>query len=888
MSRYPGHAAGAHGLVDEWRIEPGERRHLERASTRSASVDRQRGAWRRWHSNPRLRAAIQRTIDWHAHVRTATLDGADMNTLLRDVRFAIRTLRRSPGYTLAALLTLVLGLGANTAVFSVVSGIVLAPLPFTEPASLVRVWEESGSGGRMNSAWRNFVDWRERARSFDALAAHSGGVESTTVLTAGGPLRVGLSSVSDGFFGTLGVTPVVGRPLLPEEHRLGADPAVVVSDGFWRTHLGGDADLSSHRVTVGTFDARVVGVMPPGFEYPGDIDVWYPLELNAQSESRTAHNFAVIGRLASSATVAAADAELDAITGAFLEEDPAAAAEDWFEDYFPRSAAVTSLHDALVGEARRPLWILLGASVLVLLVACTNLASATLARGTGREQEYAVRRSLGAGRGVVIRQLFTESLVLAVAGGILAIVLAAGALRLLPSLAPAGIPRIDEVGLDAGVAAVALVVTLLTAILFGLFPALRLAEGGFGDVLRRGSRTGIERGRHRVWKALVAFEVALALMLLVGSGLLIRSFRTVIGVEPGFRTSGLLTAALNPPASRYGDLEARRGYYDAVLRELSALAGVSDAGLVTSPPLTGTSNGRVDVRGGPSAGASGDYFAASPGYFAALGIPLLRGRLFDETDHENAPHVVVVNRTFAELAWPGDDPVGKQITGGGMDDYWDQDVWATVVGVVGDIRQRSLEREPDPAYFFSYRQRPFRTWSMTAVVRPAGDNAASLATGLRDAVRRIDPNVPVTVSTIETRMSDALTPRRFTVLVLGIFSAVALILACVGIWGVVAYAATRRTREIGIRMALGADPVSVRRLIQRDYLGPAALGAILGLALSLALTRVLQGMLFEVQPTDPATFLAVIAVLAATTWLASFVPSFRGTRITPMETMRAE
>jgi predicted permease len=813
-----------------------------------------------------------------------------MSALLHDLRFAVRTLQRSPGYTIAALLTLLLGIGANVAVFSVVYGVLLAPLPYPQPERLVIAWEVSGKGGEMGSAWRNFLDWRERSTSFSGLAAHGAGGEST-VLGLDRPLRVRVTPVSAGFFSTMGVDPVRGRAFLAEEHREGGDAAVIVSDAFWRTELGSDPDLSRHSLAVSAYRARIVGVMPAGFDYPGDTDVWYPLELSAQTESRSAHNWRVVGRLAPDVDASRAQAELTAITASFLDEDPGVASEPWFEDFFPRSARIESLRHVLVGDTQRTLWVLLGASFLVLLVAATNLASAALARGAGREREYAVRRSLGAGRRRILRQLFTESFVLAGTGAVLGVVAAAAAVRMLPVLAPAGIPRLDEVAIRLPVLAAAVLITIVTAVLFGLLPALRLTDGRAAESLRSGGRGGSERGRNRVWKGLIAIEVAFALMLLVGSGLLIRSLLTVLQVEPGYRIEGVLTATLSPSATQYNDNTSRRTFYAAVVRELDGIAGVAASGIVSAAPMSGVSNGLVAVRGGEPGGPegiTGYYQLASAGYFDAMGVPLLRGRLFDDRDHESAPHVVLVSRSFAEQAWPGQDAIGKQMTGGGMDDYWDQDVWATVIGVVADVRQRDLTQEPVPTYYFDYRQRPFRSWSMTAVVRPGRGSAAVLASDVREAVQRVDGNVPLALATIEERIARALIPRRFTVMVLGLFAACALVLACVGIWGVVSYAAARRTREIGIRMALGADPGSARRLVQRDYMVAAGLGAGIGLVLSFALARVLQSLLFEVRASDPLTVVLVVLLLALASWVASFVPSLRSSRVSPMEAMRTE
>jgi predicted permease len=629
---------------------------------------------------------------------------------------------------------------------------------------------------------------------------------------------------------------------------------------------------------------RVVGVMPAGFDYPDGTSLWYPLELQRQSESRTSHNWSgVTGRLRADAGLERALAELNTITATFVDDEGPS-------EFLPVAVRLYTLRDALVGTTARPLWILLGASVLVLLVASTNLASATLARGAGRTREYAVRRSLGAGRSRIIRQLFIESLVLAATGALLGVAAAAGALRLLPAVVPAGVPRIAEVGIELPVLAVTVFVTFMTSVLFGLLPALRLSDGTSAEALRSGGRGGGSRGRTRMWQSLIAVEVAFALVLLIGSGLLIRSLLAVLAVQPGYRTENVLTATLNPAPSRYSDAASRREYYATLLRELEATPGIEAVGLISAPPMAGLGSGSVHVRDprGIVTRLSGDYHLVTPQSFAALGIALERGRAFDDRDNERAPHVAIVNSAFAEQAWPGEDPIGRQITGGGMDDLGGEATWSTVIGVVANVRQRSLEREPEPAYYFPLRQRPFRSWAMTAVIRPAGGEAVALGSAVRTAIARVDNAVPVALATIESVVSDALVPRRFTVFVLAFFALTALALACVGIWGVVAYAVARRTREIGIRMALGADPSNARRLVQSEFLRGAAVGGLAGLVLAIVLARLLRSLLFGIQPTDPATVLIVVAVLGAATWLASFLPSLRSSRISPAEAMQTE
>lgn len=810
-----------------------------------------------------------------------------MPELLQDVRFAVRVLRKNKGYAIVAVLTLALGIGANTAIFSLVNGVMLRPLPYPEPDRLVRVWEVSGPGNSMQAAWRNFTDWRERSRSFASLIAHTSGGE-TTVLGTGTPLRVGGAAVSEGFLRALGVVPIVGRDLLGEEHRLGADPAVIVSHRFWRSYLGADPELSSQRVEVAGFDARIVGVAPPEFDYPSGIDIWYPIEWNEQTESRSAHNYLVVGRLGEDVSIATADQELDVITDRFLAEDPSVADEEWFEGFFPRSARVESFHSALLGDSRRPLMILLGAASLLLLVACTNLASTGMARGTRRRQELAVRQALGATGRRLTRLLFAESLTLTFAGTLLGLVLAAVILRVVPLLAPEALPAFASFGLDPAVLVFTILVAGLTAVLFGLLPALRFAGGRVAPSITGAGRSGATRARTPLWRFLIASEVALSLVLMIGCGLLVRSFVSVLSIDPGFDTEELLLATFNPPSTRYPTPEERGAFYEALLTELDVIPGVEAIGLVSVAPMSGLSNGLVDIENGPNPSATGYYQVVSPEAFTALGVPLVRGRLFDGRERPESEHVVIVNQAFAELAWPGDDAIGKRMTAGGMDNYFDEEKWATVIGVVGDMRQRDLARPPDPTYYFAYTQRPFRARSMTAVVRPEGVIRPDLGPTVRDLALSLDSEVPVELSTIETRVSRVLAERRFTLVVLGGFAALALLLAAIGIYGVVAYTVALRTREIGIRIALGAEPSSVSRLIQKDTLTDVAIGGVVGVVLAFGLTRVMQSLLYEVSPTDPVTFMGVVLALAAVAWLAAYVPALRSTRIDPVRTMRED
>jgi len=792
------------------------------------------------------------------------------------LRLAGRALLRSPGYSIIALLTLVLGLGMNTAAFSLVRSVLLAPLPYPDPDALVVVKERNRQGREMNVAWKNFVDWRDRARSFSGLAAYN--AWESTILGTEQPLRAQVAAVSEDFFPLLGIAPVHGRTLQSNDHRRNAAPAAVVSHRFWVNSLGGSTE---RLLSIDGYDIQVVGVLPPGMEYPIGTDVWYPLELIEQYESRTAHNYIVIGRLRGGVPAATAHSELDAITRSFREElGPGAD----IGDYFPFDAAVTPLHDDMVGVMRRPLVILFGTSAILLLVACVNLASTTLARVTDRQRELALRHALGASRGDLVRLQLVETGVLAGTGALLAFGVAALVLHVVRSTAPGELVRFDSVGLDGTVALFTLALAVATALLAGVWPAL-LATRRMAGSLRGGARTGAGRESQRAWRVLIGAEFAAALLLLVTSGLLVRSFMRVLDVDPGYRTSGVLTATVDPPESLYPTADDRRRYYEALHARLAEIPGVAEVGLVARPPLSSLANGLLQVSGGPATDLSAYYQIASDGYFSTLGIGVIRGRTFDERDRAGSTPVVVVSRSFADQAWPGMDPIGHQVSSGGMEDSVR---WATVIGVVEDVRQLDLTREARPTIYLSYRQRPFRTWSMTAALRPAAGDAAGLVPAVREAAAAIDPNVPVRFATMEQRLADTLVQRRFVLMVIGAFSALALLLSAIGVYGVVAYAVTRRRREIGIRLALGSPRLAVVRAMQRDTLLPAAIGAAVGVAAALALTRVLESLLFEVRPADPLTYASAAAVLGLTAWGASLIPALRSMRVGPMETMRAE
>ncbi len=805
--------------------------------------------------------------------------------VMQDVRYAVRSLRRSPSFALVALLTLALGIGANTAIFSVVHGVLLEPLPYEEPERLVFVQERGQRGGTMNVAWPNYDDWQRETTSFEALAAHATG--TLTVLGGQEPLRVRATQMTRDFWPMMRVQPTAGRLTGIDDHQPGAAGAVVITRGL-SLRLFGIPDATGRSLDAQGTPAQVVGVVPSSFDYPAGTELWYPLELFPQGSSRTAHNYAVTARLAEGVSHERAFDELDALTVRIVASE---APDDL--DFLAAGVWMVPLREALVGDVSRPLFILLGAAGFVLLVACTNLASTLLARGRVRLQEFAVRSSLGAGRGRLVRQLITESTVLAAAGAALGVGLASLLLRSIQSLGRE-IPRMESVGLSAPVLAFTALVAVATALAFGLLPALRLTDGSQATTMRGRSR-GSSSGRTRLWGLLVATEVALALVLLMGSGLLIRSFGQVVSEDPGFDGDDVVSSAVALSGTRYPDLADHARFYGELLPRLEGTAGVEAAGLISVLPLSGgASNGRIQLDGDPenhTGSPSPVYLVASGGAFEALDIPVVRGRVFDERDVPEAPHVVVVNQAFVDQFWPDVDPIGRTVTGGGMDDYWDADpkVWGTVVGVVDDVRFRDLTSRPVPAVYWHYLQRPYRIRFGTNLVAEArGSDAGPIASEIRNVIRQADSDVAVEVKLLERQVDESLAERRFILLILGGFALLAAVLAAVGIYGVVSYTVARRTREMGIRLALGAAPGDVRGLVLRGVMGMVGLGLVGGLFGSFVVTRTLETFLYETSATDLLTFVAVPSLLLGTAIVASWVPASRSTRVDPIATMRAE
>lgn len=805
-----------------------------------------------------------------------------LDDLVNDVKLAVRSLSRGPGFAAVAVLTLALGIGANTAIFSVVHQTLLRPLPYESPDRIVAMWERSEQGGQGAVADANFRDWQRASRSFEAMAYHSNPDfgRPQTVLGGSEAVRVWATAVSADFFQVFGAAPAMGRPFAREEHQMGGPPVALVSHDFWRSQLGADPDAVGRMLDVMGEQYQVVGVMEPGFRYPGETDVWAPMERFGENSYRTAKNHAAVGLLARGVELQHAQEELDAIGARLADQEGEGA----------RGASIVSLQEELVGELRRPLLLLLGAALLLLLIACSNLASTLLARGTTRQREVAVRAALGAGRARLIKQFLTESLLLSLLGAAAGLALAALVLGGLTSIMPPGLEPMTGVALNGAVLGFTLLVAAVTAALFGLVPALRSSEHSVSAVLRSGDRGSTDAGRQRLWSGLIAAEVALAIVLLVGSGLLVRSFVRVMGQDAGFETSHVLTAEVSLPESRYVGDEAMIAYYAEALPALRGMRGVEEAGLIQHIPLGGTSwYGAFDIEGRGESDVYAAYRVVSPGYFEAMGIPVARGRAFQDADRAETPHVAIINQTLAERQWPGEDPIGQRVGNLANEPmkYRGEGAWMTIVGVVADVRPNSLTGTAEPEVYVNVMQHPDRARTFVFTLRtsvPPG----RVASAVRETLLEVDAHVPVSMATMGQRVTQSVADRRFTVLVLGVFAMAALLLAAVGIYGVVSYRVARRTREIGIRLALGASPGSVLRMVQQNTMATVLVGAAIGVVAALAVTRLLASMLWGVSPLDPATFVGVVIVLCGVAWLATLIPARRTLRIDPLLTIRSE
>jgi putative ABC transport system permease protein len=805
---------------------------------------------------------------------------------MRDLRYALRQLARSPGFTAVALLTLALGIGACTAIFSVVSSVLLRPLPYPQSERLVVVKETllprfpefAVSPG-------HYFDWKEQATSFESLTAAQqvdgipGRAGAYALTGMGSPVRVSAARLTANAFSTLGVHAALGRDFSAEEDVPGRERVAVLSHGFWVRQFGGRPEVLYRTVQLNGQPFTIVGVMPKGFALDQPADIFTPAAFTtAERQNRGGmHVFDVFGRLKPGVTIEQARGELALIADRLARQYPDSST-GW-------GIKLTPMLEAKVSDVRPVLLSLLGAVGLLLLIACANVSNLLLARATARSKEIAIRASLGASRGRIVRQLLTESLLLGLLGGGLGVLVAHWGGSLLVALAPEGLPRVTEIGIDAGVLGFALALAVVTGVGFGLAPALRATRGDLSQALKESGRGASDGSRHgRLRGALVIAEVAIALVLLVGAGLLIRSFARLQGVHPGFQPAGALTVSLSLPEQKYGTGPQQIAFADQAIARMAALPGVQAVGAAAALPFSGDV---INVIAFKIAGRPVDKdlpitsaFQATPGYFEAMGIPLRRGRLFDGHDTANTPGIVLVNETMARKFFAGDDPIGKRIAAvtGGPDD------WREIVGVVGDVKPDKLDGDVSAQAYAPFAQAPWA--SLTFVVRTAGA-VPGLTTAIANAIYAVDKDQPIAkIRPLDQLVARSIVRQRFAMFLFAVFSGAALLLAAIGIYGVMAYAVGQRTGEIAIRMALGAQTGDVLRLLLLQGGRLVALGLAAGLAGALLLTRVLASMLFGVSATDALTFAAVATLLAVFSAAACLLPARRATRVNPMTALR--
>jgi predicted permease len=804
------------------------------------------------------------------------------------LRQAVRHLVRYPAFSAVVIATLALGLGASTLIFSVVNGVLLKPLPYPDFERIVRV-RQVADNGRVgdNISEPNFSDLQRQTRSFAALARYAAGTQ--TVSGGSEPARVDTAAVSGDFFDVVGIRPVVGRAFLPEEQHAGSAPAAVISHSYWQRYFAGDPSLGARTLTISDRTYSIVGVMPAGFDYPDGAEIWTPAELWPLGESRTAHNWRAVGRLGEGVSLASARADMSAIARRVKAEHG--------EDTWMADAAVTPLRDAMVRTARPALLVLFAAVGLLFAVAVANAANLVLARAIGREQEFVIRAALGAGRRRLASQFFAEMLLLCGAGGVLGIAFAAWGLEALLQLAAGRLPRADAIGIDWTVLGFACALTVATAAALSVLAAWRATSRA---ALRYNQRTSGGAPESPLGGGLVVTQVALALLLVVGAALLGRSFLTLTSIDLGFRTEGFVFMDVSAPwPDDRTELEPFVPFYDELIERLRQLPGVDAvAGVSLAPGSGGGWDGTPVAQNGPDEirtfedlaaaladrGARGtEYRLASEDYFAAVGIPLLRGRVFERGDGPDAQRVAVVSRSLAERLWPGQDPLGKLVQFDMGGDFRP----STVVGIVGDVRgDYGLEQEPKPTFYAPYRQRP---WSLTIFeIAMRTTDPASVVAEAREIVQRMKPDIVPQFSTAEERSASLLAPRRLNLVLVGVFGGTALLLALAGIYGSISFHVARRTHEIGVRLALGAQPGRVLSMVVRRTLLLAGIGVAIGIATAVGAARLASSLLYGITPHDPVSYAAAAAVLLLAAGAAGSIPAVRAARVDPVTALRSE
>jgi len=819
-----------------------------------------------------------------------------MGTLAEDLKYALRVYRKKIGFTLIAVITLALGIGASAAVFVVINTILLKPLPYPDSQRIVFPWRQAPPG--LNLGY-NEIPWgipsyrlmMQDLSSFESLGAFKS--DSFNLTGPGDPILLQGLRASSGFFPALGVKPALGRIFAPDDDQPGNDRKVVLSHELWQERFGGTRDILGHSIDLNGSAYTIIGVMPPGFvfphgeempasfDFPRKATLWVPLAPPVSVPEDAPDELAVVARLKPGITLDQAQNEMKVLSSRM---EVALKAKGWF------NSKLVSFGQQVSGDTRKPLLLMFGAVGAVLLIACSNVANLLLARAIERKIEFTLRAAIGAGRGRLVQQLFTESLVLSCMGGALGIGLSYAGIYFLKIFGPANIPRLQEISLDLRVLAFVLGVSLISGLLFGLAPLLGLTGGNLGESLKEGGqRSGGSTTRLKARNALIVVEVALALVLVVAAGLLSRTFFHLLNVDPGVNVERVLTFELSLPSSKYAQADSMVALYDKVLKALPGVPGVEASGIVRTVPLNGATEGSIVRVPGRVAKSREDrpvsnYNIASPGYFSAIGTPILQGREFLETDQANSMPVVIVNNALAKKFWPGQNAIGKQIGLASL-----QYPLMTVVGVVADVKHISLREAVGPEMYVPLTQKPFPSMAIMSVVLRTGANSSAVLGGVRNAFHSIDPDLPIAqVETLATIKSNSMAQPRFAMLLLTSFGLLAVLLACIGMYGVISYSVVQRTQEIGLRMALGAPQGAVFSMVVMQGASLAGLGILAGLATAFALTRLMSGFLFGIQPTDPITFVGVSMLLATVAVLACYLPARRATQVDPMIALRYE
>jgi putative ABC transport system permease protein len=802
-----------------------------------------------------------------------------MDILLRDIRFALRSFLKRPGFVAIALVALALGIGANTAIFSLVNAVVLQPLPYEDPDRLVWVWGNVRNGGnRASVSPPDFLDFRSQNKTFEQFAASGTSPLPVNLTGSGEPERLTASGVTGNYFQALAVTPALGRPFSLENERPGNDQVTILSHALWQKRFGGDPGIVNQRITLDGRSFEVIGVMPKDVTFPQTAELWVPLNFDGDPEMkwRNAHFLRPIGRLKPGVSLAQAQADTDSIA-AQLEQQYPDSNTGW-------SLRLVSLREQLVGGSRTTLFILFGAVGFVLLIACANVANLLLVRATARQKEVALRTALGASRARIFRQMITESLLLALFGGALGALLATWGIALLVTLSGDSIPPTANVRIDLTVLGFTLLTSLLTGLLFGVAPAFRTVNLNLSDSLKEGGRSSGEGTmRNRTRSLLIVFESAVAVVLLIGAGLLVRSLIALQNTSPGFDASNVLTMRVDLSRAKYDSGEKTANFFQELEQRVGGLPGVETVGFVTELPMSGQLNDiPFTVEGRPPVSINeafdADFRRINEHYFQALRIPLLRGRNFTEQEVRQSDRVVIVSEQLINSVFPNEEPLGKRlVTAIGYEGY-------QIIGVVGDIRDRSLERQPFPAMYFPTRQ----SGRMNLAIRTQGD-PLSLVPAVRKEVRAIDPDQPIAaIKTMEDWVNTSVAAPRYRTTLLGLFVAIAMLLAATGIYGVMSYSVAQRTLEIGVRMALCARQVHVLRLVVRQGMVLVVIGVIIGLGGAFALTRVMSSLLFGVSERDPVTFVVVAVLLSLVALIACYIPARRATKVDPLVALRYE